>query len=166
MSLVLLVAWAALGTRYILRPEADEPAEVDAIYALGVVSPERLEYAVGLVEAGYSDQLILTVSELARWEDYCQDDHDYTVTCVTPDLLSTRGEARQWAALAEVNDWGSVMVVTMIPHLTRTELYFRRCFDGEILTVNDERPLEGAVWARQFFYESAAFVRYAFSWGC
>lgn len=161
-----MVAWAALGTRFILRPAVDAPREVDAIYALGVVSPERLEYSVELIEAGYSDQLVLTVSELARWEEYCQDDHDYTVTCVTPDLLSTRGEARQWAVLAEEYAWDSVMVVTMVPHLTRSELYFQRCFEGEIVVVDDERPLEGAVWARQFFYESAAFVRYAFSWGC
>lgn len=161
-----MAAWATVGTRYILLSEPDEPAPVDAVYALGVVSPERLDRAVDLIESGYSDQLILTVSHEAHWGEFCGREHEFTVTCVTPDPLTTRGEARSWGQLAERNDWNSVMVVTMVPHLSRAELYFQRCFSGELVMMDDERDLEGAVWARQFFYESAAFVRYALSRGC
>lgn len=161
-----LLAWAVLGTRYILRPTVDEPRAVDAVYVLGAVSPERLEYSLGLMEAGYSERLIMTVSDIEPWDEFCRGDHAFAVTCVTPDPLTTRGEARSWAELAEGSGWDSVMVVTMIPHLTRAELYFQRCFDGEIVMVDDQRPLEASVWARQLVYETAAFVRYAVARGC
>ncbi|WBL19227.1 ElyC/SanA/YdcF family protein [Citricoccus sp. NR2] len=161
-----MTTWVVLGARYILLASPDEPAPVDAVYALGVVSPERLDRAVDLIEAGHSDHLVMTVSSEAHWGEFCRREHGFTVTCVTPDPLTTRGEARSWARLAEQHDWDSVMVITMVPHLGRAEMYFQRCFSGELVMVDDGRDMESAVWVRQLFYESAAFVRYALSRGC
>lgn len=170
LAALLLFVWLAAGFVFLVFPDEDEPREVDAVFVLGPAWPQRIDTGVQLVEAGYADTLIVSApSEGGRSIEnleICTTPQEFTVHCLAPEPDTTQGEARGLAALVDEHGWDSVLIVTMRPHMTRAELYFERCFDGEILMVDDERPLPAWFWARQFLYETVAFVKYALIPSC
>lgn len=167
--LTVSLVWVVIGIRFIIYPSVDSASDagsVDAVYVLGPAPPERLAKGIGIVESGYSDHLVVTIGQHRPRPTFCSAQHSYTVHCVWPDPMTTEGEAQSWDQLADEHQWESVMVVTMRPHITRAELYFSRCFDGDVWMIDDERELSAQFWRRQFFYETAAFVKYLTSNDC
>lgn len=171
ICLGLLILWTAAVFRFIVFPTALSPnprAEaVDAIYVLGIATEERLKEGMELIEYGVSDQLVVTVTDSNPLDRFCADDHPFTVHCVSPDPIRTRGEARQWAELVQDQQWESVMIVTMSSHATRAKLYFDRCHTGRVVVADDEvLSFSAAQWLEQSVYESGALVKFAFERGC
>lgn len=171
VCLGLFLLWCAAMLRLIVYPIAlaspDSVDSVDAVYVLGLASEERLARGVGLIEDEMSDQLVVTVTADNMLHQFCSTDHAYEVYCVSPDPVTTRGEARQWGQLAEQQQWESVMIVTTRSHATRAKLYFERCFTGQIVVVNDEvQTFSAEQWVEQFVYETGAMLKFAVSQGC
>lgn len=171
VSLGLVVVWVAGSLRFFAFPSVmtsqDQVGSVDAVYILGAATDERLAAGVELVESTSSDQLVVTVTPGNPLHRFCSEDHDFTVHCLTPDPVSTRGEARQWADLAERQQFDSVAIITMRPHATRTMGYFERCFSGNIHVVDDQVLSFSALeWGKQFIYETGAMLKFAASKGC
>ena len=157
--------------RFIAYPSILAPPErvapADAIYVLGMATEQRLARGIDLIEQGISDQLVVTVSADNPLTEFCTAQHEYTVHCVTPDPLTTRGEAQQWQSLATRHSWDSVALVTMRSHATRAAGYFDRCTSGDIQVIDDRVQSFGfSRWLDQFVYESGAIVKFALSRGC
>lgn len=169
--LILLILWAVAVLRFIaypLAPVAEPRAQsVDAVYVLGLATEERLKEGVRLIEHGVSDQLVVTMTDDNSLDRFCAANHPFTVHCVSPDPIRTRGEARQWAELAQDHQWESVMIVTTRSHATRAKLYFERCHDGRVLVADDEvLSYSAEQWLERSVYESSALVKFAFERGC
>lgn len=165
---VLLLAWIAGGVWILGFPPEDDPARSDVVVVLGPATPDRYEKGVELVEAGYSNTLVISVGQQERETlgFLCDGENNYEVICFSPAPSSTRGEAQAVGALVEEHGWESMMIVTMRPHMARALLYFQRCFDGEILMVDDgiARPEDNVI--DLFLYESGAFVKFFTAWEC
>ncbi|MGO1544578.1 MAG: YdcF family protein [Gulosibacter sp.] len=167
----ITVLWIAAGV-YFLRfpPVEEEPVQADAIVILGPADPLRTTTATQLIRQGYSDVLVVSVweppGERPAHLGMCDHPAEYEVHCFSPDPNETRGEAQAFGQLAEEHGWESVLIVTMRTHMMRAELYFARCFDGEIAMVNDDidRPTEYVL--SQFFYETGAFAKFALISSC
>lgn len=171
VSLGVVAVWLAGSLRFFAFPPALTPAHqvgpVDAVYVLGIATTERLAAGVELLESTSSDQLVVTVTPTNPLTDFCSADHDFTVHCVTPDPVATQGEARQWANLAQRQQFESVAIITMRPHATRSMLYFERCFGGDIHVVDDHvLAFSGLQWGQQFLYETGAMLKFMTSKGC
>jgi len=167
-----LALWIVAVLRLLVYPTAVTPnpeaESVDAIYVLGIATEERIEKGIELIEHGVSDQLVVTVTEGNRLDQFCADDHPFTVHCVSPDPVRTRGEARQWADLTQKNHWESVMLVTLRSHATRAKWSFERCHPGGRVVVADDEAssTQTLQWMRYAVYESGALVKFAFERGC
>lgn len=162
----LLSVWLVLGLRFITFAQGDEPRTADAVYVLGPATPERFAEGVALIEAGYSNDLVVTVSENPDMQEFCEQEQPYDLYCVFPEPVTTGGEAQKLAQLAEQHQWESVMVVTMRSHMTRAEILFNRCFTGDISMIDEGRPVTFVSGVYQFFYETAAFVKNVFTPTC
>ena len=55
--------------------------------------------------------------------------------CLSPDPATTRGEARQFAELAEREGWQSLVLVTSNYHVRRAGLLLDRCYGGQVRRV-------------------------------
>lgn len=171
LVLSLLVIWLAASIRWFAFPPAISAPHtvgpVDAVYVLGVATKERLAAGVDLVESGASDHLVVTVTPGNPLDQFCATEHPFTVDCVTPDPVSTGGEAQQWADLAAQHQLDSVAIVTMRSHATRAMLYFERCFSGDVHVVDDDvLTLSWWQWGEQFIYETGAMLKFVVSKEC
>lgn len=168
---VLFVVWVAASVRWFGFPPAlSQPGKVgpvDAVYVLGVATKERLAAGIELVESDTSDHLVVTVTPGNSLDQFCATEHPFTVDCVTPDPVSTGGEAQQWATLAEQHQLDSVAIVTMRSHATRAVLYFERCFSGDVRVVDDQvLTLSWWQWIEQSIYETGAMIKFVASKDC
>ena len=59
-----------------------------------------------------------------------------------------------------------MIVVTWRSHLARSRMLMERCFDGEILMVEDHLPMTRWKWVEEFFYQSGAWVKTQILRGC
>lgn len=166
--MVLILVWVAAGILVLGFPPKGTPVDVDAVVVLGPATPDRYEVGLALVEAGYSDTLVVSVGPLEReeLESFCNGESSFTIFCFSPDPSATRGEAQAVSLLATEHGWESMMIVTTPSHMTRALLYFERCFDGDLTMIDDEinRPDNSAF--DLFLYESGAFIKYLTTWGC
>ncbi|WP_414171324.1 hypothetical protein [Clavibacter tessellarius] len=96
----------------------------------------------------------------------CNGEFPYPVTCDTPSPFTTQGEARYLRDKSEENGWTSAIVITWTPHVTRTELLFDRCFDGDLMVVEDPVDFSLRQWISQYTYQSGAFVKALVTPGC
>lgn len=167
---VLLLAWLLAGIPLFVFPPASQPDKADVIYVIGPPNPTRRDLAAKLVDEGYSDTVVFSVpptgpqsaGELAA----CNGEFPYPVTCDTPSPFTTQGEARYLRDKSEENGWTSAIVITWTPHVTRTELLFDRCFDGDLMVVEDPVDFSLRQWISQYTYQSGAFVKALVTPGC
>ena len=133
---------AALTYRWFIAPSTSVPQRADAVAVLAGGDGERLDRALGLMELGVSEVLIL--NEGVDWfgpesqptHDLCRTgSSDFEVVCVRALPDSTRGEAITVAELARQRGYSSLVLVTTDHHLTRSARWLRRCFDGTVHAV-------------------------------
>ena len=120
-----LVRVEAAGVR---EPVPDAPLAVGPVMVLGG-GPERVEAALALdAVAVEGRELIASAGAAVDLVERFDGDCDAPgVRCVTPDPLTTRGEARLAARLAAAEGWPALTVVTSDWHAQRTRRHFAAC---------------------------------------
>ena len=156
--LALVGVWLALCVRFVAYPELDDPGRADAVVVLGGDEETGWRAGRALVDDGVADELVVSVP-YGRPQECTTPPTGVTVTCFVPDPSTTRGEAQMIGRLAAERGWDSVVVVTWRAHVARSRMLVERCFDGEIRMVEDHLPMDPAHWAREFAYQSGAWVK-------
>lgn len=126
-ALALLVLAAALTAALVPRPDP-VPDEVDAVVVLGGGSGERLALGRSLAREHDAALVLSSIPTMLRGQMarlHC----GVQVGCFDPRPLSTAGEARGTAALAEQHGWETVVVATSRFHVNRTRMLFGQCLD-------------------------------------
>lgn len=121
-----------LTARLFFWPPSDHPRRVDVVVVLGGGGDERMQTGLRLVHAGTAPILVVSAGgrqEATSFGTVCTDP---AVVCVTPEPLTTAGEASTISALAREHEWDSAAVVTSTYHLTRARTLFTQCFDGQL----------------------------------
>ncbi len=166
--MVAVSAWAFVAVSAFHYPRVDPLQKTDAYYVL---------HSGGGVDAlnhiqdwfPWDRPLLVSVPDdpvlRSRYRVICTHP-DFNATCVTPDPVNTRGEARNLGRVARERGWQSVTVISQRSHMTRARLLMERCYDGEIrmLPRDVERGVIGS--ARVLVYESAAMVKAWLTPGC
>ncbi|WP_256841522.1 hypothetical protein [Ornithinimicrobium cryptoxanthini] len=171
LSVAALTIWLVVGWDHIVTPDVDDVGPVDAVFVIGPAET-RMPHAMDLMGEAEASLLLSTTSVDPETgqpypRDYCGLERAaYRIECVIPEPYSTTGEARLLGERAEAQGWSRVAVITSTPHAARTRLLMERCTDAEVLiwTVDDDRDLGG--WAREFAYQSAAWVKTQVVRGC
>lgn len=163
-------AWAALAYRFILRPAVDPLEPTDATYVLASGG------GVDVITRGLHTKLpgrvlvVSTTAELMALPAYARlcaagTDGVREVVCTTPHPLTTRGEARVFAALARDRGWTSVTVVSHRTHISRTRMLMERCFPGTVrMHVQESEGRSDKAVA--VLYETGAYAKAALLRGC
>ncbi|MBA3653365.1 MAG: YdcF family protein [Actinobacteria bacterium] len=149
-TLLAIVVAVVATARLFVFPRTHTPLQADAVVMFVGGRGERLDTALGLVEAGVAKNLVIPNGTVDTWPQanrLCRGKHSFTVTCPSPDTDTTRGEARAIAAVARRHNWDHVVLVTSTYHVTRARLLMSRCFDGKVDAV-EARP--GVTIARFF----------------
>lgn len=147
LSLDLLVgsvATAAWATRALfVYPRSDRPTSADAVVVLSGDNGDRLAAGLVLMGRNVAPTLVLAGDpDFEQADRLCQPPQPFEVVCLRPAPDSTRAEARSVGALAAQRSWRHVVVVTSVPHVTRSRLLFRRCVDGAVSMVASVPPPE------------------------
>jgi uncharacterized SAM-binding protein YcdF (DUF218 family) len=147
LSLDLLVgslATAAWATRALfVYPRSDRPTSADAVVVLYGDNGDRLAAGLALMGRNVAPTLVLAGDpDFEQADRLCQPPQPFEVVCLRPAPDSTRAEARSVGALAAHRSWRRVVVVTSVPHVTRSRLLFGRCVDGAVSMVASIPPPE------------------------
>ncbi|HEV2895998.1 MAG TPA: YdcF family protein [Actinomycetota bacterium] len=136
VGLALLAALTAAGA-WLVRPVTDPPGRADVVLVLAGGEGEREATGARLARQGEAPVLVFSdggagspLDELCR-----QRFAGVRVMCLTPEISTTRGEARAFGELAGREGWRSVTVVTSSYHRRRAGLLVGRCFPGTVHTV-------------------------------
>jgi uncharacterized SAM-binding protein YcdF (DUF218 family) len=166
----LLVIWLLGCYLVLVQPTVNKLARVDAILVLGPPDVDgRAEAGYALARAHYADTVVVSVqSDLQQQlKGACRNQNPgYQVICFQPDPGSTRGEAREIGRLAREHHWRSVIVITSRYHISRARMIIERCMPGTVLMVAAPGKPAVSTWLRQFFYQSAAYVKAFAARGC
>ncbi|WP_156163913.1 YdcF family protein [Demequina maris] len=170
---VAALAFVLIGLPLYVYPAHDEPRAVDAVYVLGSPTDMRMDLAEEMVADGLTDTVVVSISQdpvelqfVPKAVETCATPQDYTLICGTPDPFSTRGEARWLRDLVDEHGWESVGVITVAPHVSRTRVIMKRCWDGDIAYLESDEPLWFELWVDQYLYQTGAFVKVALERGC
>lgn len=163
-SLVTLLAvWLALCFRFIVHPRIDPVEHVDAMYVIGPIDT-RWPEALARGDEGVATEFLATQNLIDGGPEIFPPNCDeqragYVVTCVIPDLYTTRGEARLLAEAVREHGWTHVAVFTSTPHVARTRMLMERCVPAQVSVWDYPRERSVTEWAGQFVYQSAAWVK-------
>jgi hypothetical protein len=129
VAVALVVGSGLVSSEYIRlqRFAGDLDDGVSPILVLGG-SPERVDTALALAGVRAGQRLLIASAGAA--DDLVAQGGDCEapeVRCVTPAPLTTRGEARMAAHLADVGDWAGLTVVTSWWHGHRADLHLAAC---------------------------------------
>jgi uncharacterized SAM-binding protein YcdF (DUF218 family) len=134
LALVVLVPVIATA-RLFVWPTTNTPLVADAVVTFRGGRGERLDTAVGLMQAGVAKHLVIPGGMEPSWPQanrLCRGRASFDVDCPNPDVGTTRGEARAIAAIAAREGWDHVVVVTSTYHVTRARVLLSRCFGGKV----------------------------------
>ncbi len=169
---VAVVVIAVLTERWFVHPRTDDPGTADAVFVLGG-GGDRIGLAVDLARQGVSTDIVFAavyVEDQLVWSTrpcnhYRPPDVPETAVfrCAQPDPLTTRGEARLLADLADQEGWDEVVVVASTDQITRARRLISRCWDGEVrmVSVDHSDP-----WPIRALYEWGASVKATFLRAC
>ncbi|UNK47362.1 YdcF family protein [Arthrobacter sulfonylureivorans] len=159
----ILMIWLAACYALFYNPSTEPVRSADAVVVLAGASSERLPVGLALMDQGIAPVLVLSSTGNpgnVHADRICDQPSlvPYDLICFTPDVDTTRGEARSIARLAEDNGWDSVTVVTSRYHVTRASAYIGQCSDEDINLVAS-KPNAGAIESlRRFVEESVALA--------
>lgn len=160
-----LTAIIAVGWPVYVNPKIDEPEQADAIIVLGGAHDGREELGLTLAEQGYAPQIIFSNPYRAddtKMKAICEGTYAFELSCFTPYPSTTRGEGREIRRRAEQEGWKRVIVVTFIPHVSRTRHIIENCWDGEIKVVAQPQTLPIRTWTFNYIWQTAGYVRTVF----
>jgi uncharacterized SAM-binding protein YcdF (DUF218 family) len=170
IGLGLLVIWLLGCYLVLVEPTVNKPARVDAILVLGPPDVDgRAEAGYALARANYAGTVVVSVQSdrQQQLKSACRNQNSgYQVICFQPDPGTTRGEAREIGKLARAHHWSSIIVITSTYHVSRARMIIERCMPGTVLMVAAPGKPALSTWLRQFFYQSAAYVKAVASPGC
>jgi uncharacterized SAM-binding protein YcdF (DUF218 family) len=101
---------------------------------------------------------VLVISE-ARRRDWtagsrlCSGNASFPVVCFRATPYTTRGEARQVAALGAQHHWSSFLVVTSTYHVTRARLLYNRCIPGKVDVIGADPKASRLEWLARIVHE-------------
>lgn len=132
LPLMLMAVWLFSVVRALSSPPLGElPTEPDAVVVFGG-EDNRTRLALELMAGGVAPILVVSHGlQDNHARELCGQKRPFEVMCVEPTLSSTRGEARMFAELAEVNGWTSLIAVTGDYHVLRARTYLARCYEGD-----------------------------------
>ncbi len=163
VSLIIVGAGAA-GWPVYVRPQVDPLRQADAVLVLGGYESARFGFGNSLVLAGWAPILVQSMASAAKAK-FCPTPEPRRL-CFVPDPMTTEGEGRELRQLAAEHGWKRVIVVTFRPHISRARFILQRCFPGELIMVASPADISPARWIYEYIYQSAGYVKAAFSPDC
>ncbi|WP_307828292.1 ElyC/SanA/YdcF family protein [Antrihabitans sp. YC2-6] len=171
---VLLVAFVVAGFAgwpVYVKPQIDSLRKADAILVIGGYGYyERYTYGFELASQGWAPHLLLSQpggpSDLFLTSRCSREYEGFTVECFRPDPPTTLGEARELRKVAQERNWKSVIVVTFMPHISRTRYIFEKCYDGELIMSPSPVSIPPQEWVWQYIYQTAGYIRSFVQGGC
>ncbi len=166
---LLLIAVVAAGVPVYVRPQADALGRADAVFVLGGEGYERYPLGLELVANGWAPVVVFSNPNGPNdaWlTHFCAEPHPIDLECFIPEPRTTRGEARELRRFAEKYGWRTVIVVTFTPHISRARYILERCFSGDLIMVPSRTHLSFPMWAREYAYQTAGYVRAMLQPGC
>lgn len=160
-----ITAIGIIGYPVYNKSRVDPLKSVDAIIVLAGEHDGREAYGIELARQGVSKDVVLSDPYSDRDKKmvgYCATkDSRFTVTCVAPQLATTRGEALFTRDLAAKQGWTSIMVISWRYHLPRARYIFSQCFDGEISMRPVPRDYEHSLakWEYTYLYQTVGFAK-------
>lgn len=165
---VALLALLAVDVRLVAFPDrAGLPGHADVLFVLGPHDAGRIADALRLMDAGLADELVVSTPTHGSLLDpapstaFCTAEHPYPVTCFVPEPSTTRGEAAQLARWRAERGWGTVIVLTARPHVSRTRYIMGQCGGGPVTVLSYDGGMNPPRWVYQFAYQGVAFVKAA-----
>jgi uncharacterized SAM-binding protein YcdF (DUF218 family) len=129
LSLTFLIGWQ------LIWPTTTPPDRADVVLVLAGGMGEREGTGALLAREGVAPVLVFSDGggPGTGWARRCRLRLDgVRVVCLTPQVPTTRGEARAFAELAVREGWRSVALVTSRYHIRRASLLLHRCYPGTI----------------------------------
>jgi hypothetical protein len=168
LSVLIVVVLA--GVPVYVRPQTDHLRHADAIFILGGPNYHRYPFGLELGSQGWAPNVV--VSNPLGADDpwltkFCSTPQTgYELHCFTPEPGTTKGEGRELRRLASQYGWRTIIVVTLQPHISRARFILEQCFDGDLVMVPIPTRLSVPIWAFQYVYQTAGYVRAIFQPGC
>ncbi len=171
MFICALVTIAAMaGWPVYVRPQTDPLRHADAIFILGGPTYDRYPFGMDLGLQGWAPTVVASNPNGPNdpWlSKTCAKPPDgLRLQCFIPDPGTTKGEARELRRLAKQNGWRTVIVVTFRPHISRARHILQECFDGNLIMVASPATISPTLWAYQYLYQTAGYIRSVLQPGC
>ncbi|WP_245650230.1 YdcF family protein [Millisia brevis] len=167
-GIVILALIAAAGWPVYVDPPRDQLHPVDAIVVLGGAHDGREQYGLQLAEQGLAPQVVFTDAYPPSdqfMRGICDGEYSFRVSCFRPVPYQTRGEGREIARRAAAEGWTSIIAITFLPHTERARHILEKCWDGEILMAPSPTDIPPGIWAVNYVYQTAGYLRSALE-GC
>ncbi len=167
---LLLVAAVIAGLPVYVRPQVDRLRHADAIMILGGPNYHRYTYGLQLGNQGWAPNVVVSNPHGADdiWlTKFCATPQDrFQLKCFTPTPTTTRGEGQELRRLASAYGWRTIIVVTLLPHISRARFILGKCFDGDLIMVPIPNRMSLPIWAFQYVYQTAGYARALVQPGC
>ena len=122
-------------------PRDDVPLDADVVVVLGGGGHERTELGIELAER-FGVPLVLSSTAREPAEALGRS-CGREVICFDPEPVTTAGEARTVATMAETHGWEHVVVATSSFHTSRARVLFEQCLDEGRVSLLGRPPPDG-----------------------
>ncbi|GAB3531761.1 hypothetical protein GCM10027403_02720 [Arthrobacter tecti] len=160
-AVVVLVLWLLSSYALFYNPPLPKLQRADAVVVLGGASTERYPVGRGLVEDGWAPVLVLSHTDTPGNVDMdrvCNSRKSERIICFRPEPLTTRGEARAVARLADEHGWDTVLVVTSRYHVLRSYQHIGQCSEARLIMAASDPELGLFGWLPRFVEEGAGLA--------
>lgn len=140
-ALVVVLAFGAATSRWLIWPAQGMPPRADAIVMLAGPG-DRLPTALRLARDKRAPVLVVSTGHLG-YGGSCPSATaapEVKIICFDPDPADTRGESEYVARIARRYGWHSIAVVTIPEQDTRARMMFHRCYQGAVYTETTGQP--------------------------
>jgi hypothetical protein len=166
----LLVVAMIAGLPVYVRPQNDPLRHADAVFVLGGPVYDRYPFGLELGKQGWAPVTVVSNPNGPKdpWlTETCEKPPDgLNLHCFIPDPPTTKGEGYELRRLATKYGWHTVIVVTIRPHISRARYILERCFSGNLVMIASPAQISPVMWAYQYLYQTAGYVRAAVETSC